>query len=50
MLPPVTTRKVNAADTSIHHSVSSALPSDPFHIMLSNVSGGGLLGGMMINR
>lgn len=50
VLPVTTISKVNAADNSIHHSVSLALPSDLFHIMLSNVSGARLLGGMMINR
>lgn len=39
-----TISKVNVADNDIHHSVSLALSSDLFHIMLSNVSGGQIIG------
>lgn len=50
VLPLRTISGVNAADNNIHHSVSLALSSDLFHIMLSNASDGRLLGGMMIDR
>lgn len=49
-LPVTTISKVTAPDNDIHHSVSLAPSFDLLHIMLSNVSGARLLGGMMINR